>query len=153
LIHNEEEIAMAEENSSLEPDHQKLESWPARLIERPTTGSLVSIAREGRLSLERNGRPVAVQLTPLDESALALVDLALTKKKRVNFLYPAPAGEVSVLLAAEILLQWLVDRRQSPSVGLVTADTTGASRTWEELRITAPGDTAGNRRSFPMSSL
>jgi len=140
---------MSEENNSLSTERHNLKPWAARLIDRPTKGSLVAIAREGRLVREGNAGPIAVQLTPIDESALALVDLALTKRKHVNFFYPAPAGEVSVLLAAEILLHWLIERRQSPAVGLVTADTTAASRTWEELRIVAPGTRQAIAEVFP----
>jgi hypothetical protein len=126
-----------------------VESWDARLIDQAGPHSLVAIAREGRLVRETRIGPVHVQLTPVDEVALALVDLALAKQRDISFVYPAPAGEVSVLLAAQILLQRFLKGTPSPSVGIITADTVGAAHAWEGLRIAASGSRTRVSEAFP----
>lgn len=108
-------------------------------------GSLVAVAREGRL---KRGS-VRVGLCPVDEAALALVDRTLQRRRSISIVYPAPAGDVSVLLAAQILIRQLLQGESSRGVGLVTADTTRATRVWEELAIGPPGDTTPIRDVFP----
>src|SRR5205807_1053644 len=65
------------------------------------TGSLVAVARERRLF--RGFKPISPSW--VDETALALLGRALERTEPVslNLLYPAPAGDVSVLLAAQVL--------------------------------------------------
>jgi hypothetical protein len=117
------------------------------LIALEGPGSLVAVAREGRLKRAS----LRVGLCPVDEAALALVDRALQRRRRIAIVYPAPAGEVSVLLAAQILIRRFLQGERSQSVGLVTADTTGASRVWDELAIGSPGNTVPIREVFPAS--
>jgi hypothetical protein len=107
-------------------------------------GSLVAVAKEGRLKRAS----LRVGLCPVDEAALALVDLALKRGRNISIVYPAPAGDVSVLLAAQILIRRFLQGERSQSVGLVTADTTGASRVWDELAIGSPGNTVPIREVF-----
>lgn len=119
--------------------------WDAVLLEREGRASLVSIARDRRLVLEDARGPHRVDLCWVDEAALALVDLAVRRGRSVDLVYPAPAGNVAVLLAAQLLLrQFLAARRSpggpSPTLGLVTADPTMAERTWRQLRIATRGD-------------
>ena len=47
---------------------------------------------------------------------------------------------LSVLLAAQLLIMGLQGRRNSHSVGVVTADTTTAARTWSQLSFGRPGE-------------
>ena len=107
--------------------------------------SLVAVARDGRLKR----KSLRVGLCPVDEAALALVDLALERRRNISIVYPAPAGDVSVLLAAQILIRRFLQDERSQSVGLLTADTTRATRVWEELAIGSPGNTAPIRDVFP----
>ncbi len=121
--------------------------WDAILLEREAGASLVSIARDRRLVLEDARGPHWVDLCWVDEAALALVDLAVRRGEGVDLVYPAPAGSVAVLLAAQLLLSRFLETRgapgaPSPSVGLVTADPTMAERIWKQLRITTRGDRA-----------
>src|SRR6266849_3446986 len=114
-------------------------------------GSLVAIAREGRLARRRPGMgSVRVQLGPVDEAALALVGLALDQRRSITVVYPAPAGEVSVLLAAEILIRRLLTSQSSQRVGIVVADTSRATSAWDELAISAPGSRTPIRDVFPV---
>lgn len=120
------------------------------LVELQGPGSLVSVGREGRLiRLNREG-PVRIGLEPVDETVLSLVDLALERNRSISIVYPAPAGEVSVLLAAEIMIRRFIQGKRSQSVGIVTWDTTTATRTWEQLAISAQGDRIRVSEVFPV---
>jgi hypothetical protein len=124
-------------------------SWDAVLLDRPAVTSLVGIARQGRLVRRTAGAGLHVHLTRVDEEALGLLDAALAKRKSIVFLYPAPAGEVSALLAAQVLLQRFQRGDESPSIGIVTADTVGAARAWESLFISTRGDRTPLTEVFP----
>ncbi len=124
-------------------------SWDRVLLERPAATSLVGIARQGRLVRRMSGAALHVSLGRVDEEALGLLETALAKRKSIVFLYPAPAGEVSVLLAAQVLLQRFQRGDESPSIGIVTADTVGAARAWESLYISTPGDRTPLTEVFP----
>lgn len=123
--------------------------WDQLLIQRQDPRGLTAIARERRLVLEDRQGPHWVDLCWVDEVALSLVDQALSAGTGVDLVYPAPAGQVSVLLAAEILLHQFLERVPSPSLGLVTADTTMAARTWEALRISTVGTREPLSTVFP----
>lgn len=112
--------------------------------------SLVAIAREGRLSRQTRGGSVRVQLAAVDETVLALVELALEQGRSITVVYPAPAGDVSVVLAAQILLSRFVQNEPTQAVGIVTSDTTRATRTWEELAISAVGSRTAIGEVFPV---
>jgi hypothetical protein len=90
-----------------------------------------------------------VELSTVDETVLALVDLALEGNGSITVVYPAPAGEVSVLLAAQIVIRRFVQGEPSQSVGIVTWDTTGAMKTWEQLAVSTTGLTAWISEVFP----
>jgi hypothetical protein len=90
-----------------------------------------------------------VDLTTVDETVLALVDLALERGRDLAVVYPAPAGEVAVLLAGEILIKRFVEGERSQSVGIVTSDPVNATRTWEELGIAAMGSRTRISEVFP----
>jgi hypothetical protein len=124
-------------------------SWDKVLLQRPARTSLVGIARQGRLVRKVSGAALHVSLDRVDEEALGLLEAALAKRKSIVFLYPAPAGEVSVLLAAQVLLQRFQRGDESPSIGIVTADTAGAARAWESLYISTPGDRTPLTDVFP----
>lgn len=111
--------------------------------------SLVRIARDRRLVLEDDRGPRRVDLCWVDEVALALIDRAVARGRSIDLVYPAPAGQVAVLLAAELLLHQLVVGNRLASIGLVTADTTMAARTWDALRIATFGDRAPVADVFP----
>jgi len=122
-------------------------SWDALLLGQERTVSLVSIARGRRLVLEDGRGPQWVSLCWVDEAALTLVDLATRRRQGIDLVYPAPAGDVAVLLAAQLLLaQFLAARTAGgvtpPALGLVTGDPTMAERIWRKLRIATPGDRA-----------
>lgn len=123
--------------------------WDEQLLDAQEPTSLVSIARDRRLVLEDNGAPRRVDLCWVDEVALAIIDLAVARHRSVDLVYPAPAGQVSVLLAAQLLLHQFVRGNTLPSIGLVTADTTMASRTWDAIRIATSGDRAPVAAVFP----
>jgi hypothetical protein len=123
--------------------------WDEQLLDVQEATSLVSIARDRRLVLEDDGAPRRVDLCWVDEVALALIDLAETRRRSVDLVYPAPAGQVAVLLAAELLLHQLVRGNRLASIGLVTADTTMAARTWDAIRIATFGDRAPVSEVFP----
>ncbi len=95
-------------------------SWDADLLEAQSRESLVTIARERRLVLEDTHGPRWVDLCWVDEVALALIDLSIDKNRSLALVYPAPAGQVAVLLAAQLLLNQFVRRIPSPSVGILT---------------------------------
>lgn len=113
-------------------------SLDAALLEQEGT-NVVRIARQRRLVLEDGHGPQWVDLCWVDEVVLALIDLARERGERLTIVYPAPAGQVAVLLAAQLLLSQFVRGNQSSSVGIVTADTTMATRTWNALRIATTG--------------
>ena len=64
-------------------------------------------------------------------------------------MYPAPAGELSVLVAAQLLLHRFSQGAPNLTVGIVTADTTRAARTWESLRIATTGSREPVAEVFP----
>jgi hypothetical protein len=110
---------------------------------------LVTIARERRLVLEDSRGPRWVDLCWVDEVALALIDLSISRGQSLDLVYPAPAGQVAVLLAAQLLLHQFVRRVRSPSVGIVTADTPMAAKTWDALRIATTGGREPISKVFP----
>src|SRR5439155_16748704 len=89
--------------------------WDLELGERAETGTLVTVAREGRLTrgLSR------ICPTWVDEAALALVERALGRNREITLVYPAAAGDVSILIAAQVLIHRLLKGERSQSVGLV----------------------------------
>lgn len=114
-------------------------SWDTAILQGQDATSLVRIARQRRLVLEDGHGPHWVDLCWVDEVVLALIDLAREHDVGLTIVYPAPAGQVAVLLAAQLLLHQFVRGNQSSSVGIVTADTTMATRTWNALRIVTTG--------------
>ncbi|MGA8417970.1 MAG: hypothetical protein WB808_15305 [Candidatus Dormiibacterota bacterium] len=119
--------------------------WDALLLDNEGGGSLVAIARDRRLVLEDGQGPKWVDLCWVDEAALALVDLAVRRGQSIDLVYPAPAGSVAVLLAAQLLLRQFLATHgvmgaRAPALGLVTADPTMAERIWKQLRIANRGD-------------
>lgn len=125
-----------------------MSSWDAVLLELYDT-ALVRIARERRLVVEESRGPQRVDICWVDEVALVLIDLADGKHQDLTIVYPAPAGQVAVLLAAQLLLRQFVEGNRSSSVGIVTADTTMAARTWNALRIATMGDRVPISDVFP----
>src|SRR5689334_6020044 len=113
--------------------------WDAQLLETQQDSHLVRIGRDRRLVLDDGRGPRHVDLCWVDEVALTLVDRAVARQRSLDLVYPAPAGQVSVLLAAELLIGQLLDGARSPSLGIVTADPTMVSRTWNALGIANPG--------------
>jgi hypothetical protein len=126
-----------------------VKSWDEAILAMQKGASLVAIARQGRLVLEDREGPRRVELCWVDEVALALIDLSITRGQSLDLVYPAPAGEVAVLLAAQLLIHQFVHHVRAPSVGLVTADTTMATKTWEALRIATAGGREPISRVFP----
>ncbi len=123
--------------------------WDAVLLDEQDPASLVAIARDRRLVLEDRRGPEWVDLCWVDEVALALIDITVSRHQGIYLVYPAPAGQVGVLLAAQLLLHGFVHGAKSPSLGLVTADTTAAARTWEALRIATTGSREPLTEVFP----
>lgn len=113
--------------------------WDVDLIERQGPGTLVRVAKEGRLLRLSGGSSSRLELHWMDEAALALVDAAIARDSSLTLLYPALAPEVGVLLAAQYLIHALAGGRAEPSVGLVTADPARAAQIWEELRVESQG--------------
>lgn len=134
--------------SSREAGASQMSSWDAALLELDHT-ALVNIARDRRLVFDDGHGPQRVELCWVDEVALALIDLAASRRKDLTIVYPAPAGEVAVLLGAQLLLRQLVEGNPDSSVGIVTADTTMAARTWNALRIATTGDRPRIADVFP----
>jgi hypothetical protein len=130
-------------------DNTAQRPWDSLLVDHEVPGSLVAIGREGRLTRQARGGSVRVDLTTVDETALALVDLAIEHGLDLAVVYPAPAGEVAVLLAAEILIKRFLQGEQTQSVGIVTSDTAHATRTWQELGIAAMGSRVRISEVFP----
>ncbi len=126
-----------------------MSSWDAILLEGQEPTSLVRIGRERRLVLEGDHGPHRVDLCWVDEVALALIDRAQKSGQSITIVYPAPAGEVAVLLAAQLLLHQFVLGNRESSVGIVTADSTMAERTWNALRIATPGSRELIAEVFP----
>ena len=114
-------------------------TWDAALIDASDATSLVRIARQRRLILEDSAGPRRVDLCWVDEVVLALIELARERRENLTVVYPAPAGQVAVLLAAQLLLHQFVHGNRESSIGIVTADTTMATRTWNALRIATTG--------------
>ena len=129
-------------------DHQP-HPWMAELPRHEKPHSLISIARQGRLVREGPNISQRVHINAVDECVLTLVDLARTKRRNICILYPAPAGDVSVLLAAQLLLQALIQQAPSARVGLLTADVVGAARAWHELRVVAGPTRTALSEAFP----
>jgi hypothetical protein len=127
-----------------------IEPWDVSLVALDGAGSLAAIGREGRLTRQSRGGAVRVELAAVDETVLALVDLALERRQNITILYPAPAGEVSVLLAGQILIRRLLDKKRSQAVGLITADAARATSTWEELAISSFGSRTRISEVFPV---
>jgi hypothetical protein len=123
--------------------------WDAQLLEAQAETSLVTIGRQRRLVLDDGRGPRHVDLCWVDEVALALIDLAVARERSIDLVYPAPAGQVAVLLAAEILLGQFVRGVRAPSLGIVTADTTMAARTWNAISIANPGARASLSDVYP----
>jgi hypothetical protein len=129
--------------------NQEIKPLDLALVSREGPGSLVAIGQEGRLMRKTSLGSVRVALSIVDETVLALVDLAMAFRHNLTIVYPAPAGEVSVLLAAEILLQRFIRQERSQSIGIVTSDTVSAARIWEQVEITTVGARARISEVFP----
>jgi hypothetical protein len=52
--------------------------------------------------LDEGAGATHVDLCWVDEVALALIDLAIAKNRALGLVYPAPAGQVAVLVAAQL---------------------------------------------------
>jgi len=124
-------------------------AWDETILEDHDTASLVRIGRERRLVLEDGHGPHRVDLCWVDEVVLALIAMAQSRDLSITIVYPAPAGEVAVLLAAQLLLHQFVRGNRESSVGIVTADTTMATRTWNALRIATTGGREPIAEVFP----
>ena len=127
-----------------------MEPWDVELLRRQGQGSLVRVAQAGRLVHEVDGRPLRVDLTWVDETALALCDAAVRKHIPITFVYPAPAGRIGVLLAAQVAIALLQSGSRNQTVGIVTADPGGATRLWRQIRIATHGDRAPIDEVFPV---
>jgi hypothetical protein len=123
--------------------------WDVGLIEGQGPGTLVRVAKEGRLVRVSASGAARLDLHWVDETALALLEAAIARGRSITFLYPALAPEVAVLLAAEYLIHALVNKKPEPSVGLVTADPARAARVWEELRVESQGSRVPLWEVFP----
>jgi len=75
--------------------------------------------------------------------------MAYARHQDLTIVYPAPAGQVAVLLAAQLLLRHFLEGNRSSSVGIITADTTMATRTWNALRIATIGSRVPIAEVFP----
>lgn len=131
------------------PPARPPEPWELALVRQQPAGSLVAVAREGRLTRECATAAVRVAVTVVDEAVLSLVDAAIRRGRNITFVYPSPAGEVSVLLAAQILIQKLIRHDTTGAVGVVTADPTAATRTWMQLGVATIGSRANPAEVFP----
>lgn len=127
-----------------------MEPWDVELLRRQGQGSLVRVAQAGRLVREVDGKPYRVDLTWVDETALALCDAAVRKQVPITFVYPAPAGQIGVLLAAQVAIALLQSGSQNQTVGILTADPGGATRLWRQIRIATRGDRAPIDAVFPV---
>ena len=133
----------AEANSASEP-------WDVALLRRGDSARLVQVAREGRLVRRFEGAPLRVDLSWVDEAAVALADAAATRNRNLTLVYPAPAGQLGVLMAAQIALGAVLKRHGHRQIGLLTGDPGGASRLWTELRLASPGQRVPLSESFPL---
>lgn len=124
-------------------------TWDETLLEDHDTASLVRIGRERRLVLEDGHGQQRVDLCWVDEVVLALIAMAQSRDLSITIVYLAPAGEVAVLLAAQLLLHQFVRGNREASVGIVTADTTMAARIWNALRIATTGGREPIAEVFP----
>ena len=115
------------------------------LIERQRSGTLVKIAREMRLAMG----PERVHLSWIDEASIALVEAAISANRNLTLLYPAPVGQVAVLLAGQILIHRLISKDPSQAVGIVTGDPAGAARAWKDLNIASPGTRIYLQENYP----
>lgn len=109
--------------------------WDLELIRREaeTPGTAVFVSRRGRL-LQRQGdgyRPV--ELTWVDEAALSIVAQALRTQTSIGLLYPAPAGELAALVAAQALVHLFLSGQHDARLGVVTADPRRIQRVWTRL--------------------
>ncbi len=78
------------------------------------TASVVRIGRQ-RLVLEDTRGAHWVDLCWVDEVVPALIGLAQPRDRSITLVYPAPAGQVAVLLAAQLLMhQFVRGNRESP---------------------------------------
>jgi hypothetical protein len=127
-----------------------MSSWDAALLALDAPDGLVEIARQRRLVLEDGTGAHRVDLCWVDEVALSLIDLATARGRDLMIVYPAPAGQVAVLVAAELLLRQFVRGNHQSSIGIVTADTTMAARTWNALRIATTGGREPIADVFPV---
>lgn len=127
-----------------------MSSWDAALLDLEDPDGLVGIARQRRLVLEDTAGPHWVDLCWVDEVALSLIDLATARRQDLTIAYPAPAGQVAVLLAAQLLLRQFVNGNHQSSIGIVTSDTTMATRTWNALRISTTGARVPISQVFPV---
>src|SRR2546422_5543135 len=81
-------------------------TWDDALLNQVADPSgLVSLARARRLLLEGPHGPHRIELCRIDEITLALIELAQRRNKGITIAYPAPAGQVAVLVAAQLLLR------------------------------------------------
>jgi hypothetical protein len=87
--------------------------------------------------------------TWVDECALSIVEAAVTRNRGVTLLYPAAAGQISTLLAAQVLIHRFLNQEQTQSVGLVTATPGEAVELWNDLAVIAPGNRALVAAVFP----
>lgn len=113
--------------------------WDLDLVDRQGPGTLVHVARQGRLLRSGSGGG-RLELHWMDEAALALMDAAIQRRSSLLLLYPALAPEVAVLLAAQYLIQALVRGNALAAVGLVTGDPARAARLWDELMVVFSAD-------------
>lgn len=118
-----------------------MSTWDAALLDAgdSDSASLVRIGRERRLALDDGQGGQRVDLCWVDEVVLELIAMAQSRDESITIVYPAPAGQVAVLLAAQLLLHQFVRGNRESSIGIVTADTTMAARTWNALCIATTG--------------
>ena len=120
-------------------------SLESALIQRQRPGTLVKIAGEMRLAVAGE----RVHLNRIDQASIALVDAAISHGRNLTLLYPAPVGQVAVLLAGQILIHRFLNGSPAQSVGIVTADPAGAERTWKSLAIVSRGNRNFLSEIFP----
>jgi len=124
-------------------------SWESALLEEADRTSLVSIGRERRLVSDDGSEAQWIDLYWVDEVVLVLITLARAHGQGLTIVYPAPAGQIGVLLAAQLLLEQLIRGNKESSVGIVTADTTLATKTWNALKIATTGERVPIAEVFP----
>ena len=124
-------------------------SWDATLLEDQALASLVRIARERRLVLENGHGPQWVDLCWVDEVALALIDLAQEHDQSSPSSIPPRRARSPCSWPRSCSCTSSCTATGSPSVGIVTADTTMAARTWNALRIATTGAREPIAEVFP----